>query len=67
MTQVVELLQYLLEERGSEYILPVRIDDTAIPGLPSTIGYLQVSAGVYTIVDLLIQKLAANAIRTGEI
>ena len=29
-----------LREKGNEYILPVRFDDTDIPGIPSTIGYL---------------------------
>ena len=27
-------------EKGDEYILPVRFDDTEVPGLPHTIGYL---------------------------
>jgi hypothetical protein len=30
----------VLSEIESEYILPVRLDDTEIPGLPDTIGYL---------------------------
>src|SRR5271157_946250 len=29
-----------LGEKGNEYILPVRFDDTDIPGIPATIGYL---------------------------
>ena len=29
-----------LREKGNEYILPVRFDDTDIPGIPPTIGYL---------------------------
>jgi hypothetical protein len=29
-----------LREKGNEYILPVRFDDTEIPGIPPTIGYL---------------------------
>jgi hypothetical protein len=30
----------VLSENESEYILPVRLDDAEIPGLPDTIGYL---------------------------
>jgi len=30
----------VLREKGNEYILPVRFDDTDIPGMPPTIGYL---------------------------
>lgn len=29
-----------IEERGSAYILPVLLDDTEVPGLPPTVGYL---------------------------
>jgi hypothetical protein len=29
-----------LRDKGNEYILPVRFDDTDIPGIPSTIVYL---------------------------
>lgn len=29
-------------EENSEYILPIRIDDTELPGLPPTIGYIDV-------------------------
>src|SRR5258708_1938329 len=28
-------------KRGDEYILPVRFDDTEVPGLPHTIGYVR--------------------------
>jgi formylglycine-generating enzyme required for sulfatase activity len=29
-----------LDEKGSQYILPVKLDDTAIPGILPTVGYL---------------------------
>jgi hypothetical protein len=29
-----------LEEKGREYILPIKVDDSELPGMPSTIGYL---------------------------
>ena len=42
-----------------EYILPVRFDETEIPGLPSTVGYLRFSEhGVEGICTLLRQKLS---------
>lgn len=47
-----------LKERGREYILPIRIDDTDLEGLPPTVGYL--SLDNYTIKDIasiLIKKL----------
>ncbi len=40
------------------YLLPVRIDDAELPGLPSTIGYLDAEfAGVEGIVEAVLQKL----------
>jgi hypothetical protein len=35
----------VLDERGGDYLLPVRIDDTVVPGLPKTIGYLSSELG----------------------
>lgn len=47
-----------VEERGGEYILPVRVDDTELPGLPPTIGYLSLAQhAVETIAEILIEKL----------
>jgi hypothetical protein len=44
--------------QGTEYILPVRFDDTEIPGLLPTIGYLRFQDhGAQGICDLLRQKL----------
>jgi len=49
------------EEKGREYILPIRIDQTAIPGLPKTLCYLSISDGVDAICKALFDKLhAAN-------
>jgi hypothetical protein len=42
----------------SEYILPIRFDDTEIPGLPSTVGYQRFQDhGVQGISALLLEKL----------
>jgi len=62
----------------SEYILPVRFDDTEIPGLPSTVSYLRFQDhGVQGICALLLEKLrgeqshittqTANATRTPRV
>ena len=31
-----------IEEKGSEYILPIRVDEVDLPGIAPTIGYLSV-------------------------
>jgi hypothetical protein len=46
-----------LEEKGNEYILPVRIDDTELEGLLPTVSYLSINMGIEAIGDLLIKKL----------
>jgi hypothetical protein len=49
-----------IEEKGTEYILPVRIDDTDLDGLPSTIGFLSLDKySIEQIAELLIKKLRA--------
>lgn len=46
-----------LEQR--EYILPLRIDDTDIPGIPRTIGYLDLrKKSIGEVADRLVRKLA---------
>ena len=45
-------------EQRSEYILPLRLDDTELPGLPPTTGYLDLRRhSVEEVVGLLIKKL----------
>lgn len=47
-----------IEEKGAEYILPIRVDDTEIPGLLPTTGYLELARyGIEKIADLLILKV----------
>ena len=46
-----------LELKGEDYILPIRIDGTDLDGLPPTIGYVSIDAGIEKIADLLITKL----------
>lgn len=50
-----------LQEKGREYILPVRIDDTDLDGLPPTIGYVSIKErSIKQIADLLVQKLSGE-------
>jgi hypothetical protein len=45
-------------ERQREYILPIRVDDTDLPGLPSSIGHLSLQDHSITrIAELLVRKL----------
>ncbi len=50
-----------LEEQGKEYILPVRVDDTDLKGMPPTVGYVPLTKGVPYIADLLIKKMGAGS------
>lgn len=50
-----------------EYILPIRFDETEIPGLPSTIGYLRFEEfGTQGICGLLMEKLRGSADDSGR-
>ncbi len=46
-----------LEQKGEEYILPVRVDATDLDGLPTNVGYVDVSLGIDKIAQLLLKKL----------
>ena len=48
-----------IDEKGTEYILPVRIDQTELEGLLPTTGYLPINIGIEKIGELLIKKLKA--------
>lgn len=46
------------EEPETDYILPIRIDDTEIPGLLPTVGYLPLSSlGIDRVVEVISQKI----------
>jgi TIR domain len=46
--------------RGEGYVLPVRFDDTELPGLRPTVGYLDLrKTGRAKLVDLILKKLEA--------
>jgi hypothetical protein len=46
-----------LEQKGDEYILPVKVDATELDGLPPNVGYVSISLGIDKIAELLIKKL----------
>ena len=52
--------QRAMEERGGEYIIPIRIDNTSIPGLSKNIGFISIEEGLSEICNLLTQKLWPN-------
>jgi TIR domain len=47
-----------LEEKGQEYILPIKVDDIELDGLQPTIGYVPIAQGIEKIAELLIKKLS---------
>jgi hypothetical protein len=47
-----------LQERGNEYILPIRVDGTELDGMPPTVGYLSLDEHcVEEIASILLAKL----------
>jgi hypothetical protein len=46
-----------LNEKGGEYILPIKVDDTELDGMHPTIGYIPLTTGIEKIGELLIKKL----------
>jgi hypothetical protein len=50
-------LERALKNRGREYIIPVRLDNTDIPGILSTIGYVDISQGGAKIARLFAEKI----------
>ena len=46
-----------LEEKGNEYILPIRVDKTELEGLLPTIGYVSIDVGMEKIGEMLLKKL----------
>jgi hypothetical protein len=47
-----------LKEKGREYILPIKVEDVDLPGMPSSIGYLSLKDRTpESVADLLIRKI----------
>ena len=52
-------------QENREYILPVRIDDTEIPGIPPTVGYLDLrSMTIEEVYEALVMKLSGTIPKT---
>ena len=52
-------------QENREYILPVRLDDTEIPGIPPTIGYLDLrSMTIEDVYEALVMKLSGTTPKT---
>jgi hypothetical protein len=49
-----------LEEKGHDYILPIRVDATELEGLLPTVGYVPIETGIENIAEMLIKKLSSN-------
>jgi hypothetical protein len=46
-----------IEEKGNEYILPIKVDDAELNGMRPTLGYVPIEMGIEKIGELLIKKL----------
>jgi hypothetical protein len=46
-----------LNEKGKEYILPIKVDETELDGMPPTVGYVALKRGIDKIGELLIKIL----------
>jgi hypothetical protein len=47
----------VLKDRDVEYLLPIRVDDTRLPGLPETVAYVSIGVGIKKIARLFVRKL----------
>jgi hypothetical protein len=57
----------LIRERGRNYILPLRCDDSKVPGLSDRIGYIDLRGRpINDVLSLLLQKLGAVPPETSE-
>jgi hypothetical protein len=59
-------LERAIQERGAEYILPVRIDETEIPGILSTVGYVHIQEGPEKIARLVAEKIGLYGYKRKE-
>jgi hypothetical protein len=59
--EIKSALARALKERDEDYILPIRVDDTDIPGLQPTTGYLSLeNYDIEKIAEKLIKKIQGN-------
>ena len=55
-------LEHTLDNKDDDYILSIRLDDTEIPGLRSTIEYVPISVGIPQISKMVLEKLEARGL-----
>ena len=52
-------------KENREYILPIRLDDTEIPGIPPTVGYLDLRLiTIEEVYEVLVMKLSGTTLKT---
>ncbi len=52
-----------IKEKGDEYILPIKVDEAELTGMPPTVGYLPIALGIKKIAELLVKKLSTTSRR----
>jgi len=52
----------VLLDRNSDYLLPIKVDDTKLPGLPATIAYLDLDEGIPSIASLFLRKIGGKVL-----
>ena len=58
-----QLAQARAFQENREYILPVRLDDTEIPGIPPTVGYLDLRMmTIEEVYEVLVRKVGRHHI-----
>ena len=50
-----------LRSKGEEYILPIKVDDTELEGMPGTLGYVSIDEGIEEIGKMLVKKLGGQS------
>jgi integrase len=52
----------VFREVSGEYLLPIRVDDAILPGLPETVGYVSITDGIHEIARTLLEKLDGRGV-----
>ena len=61
------IAQLEVQRREEEFVLPLRVDDSLLVGLPDTVGYLDLrNSGLAKVADILMRKLKASTSNAGS-
>jgi integrase len=52
----------VFREVSGEYLLPIKVDGTMLPGLPETVGYVSIADGIDEIARILVEKLEGRRV-----